>query len=419
MLPTREHDVVIVGGGPAGSAAAATLAMRGRDVVVLERTAFPRYSVGESLLPYCWWTLQRIGALEAVSGAGFQAKHSVRFVTAAGELSKPFTFTDHLKHEAAITWQVERATFDQILLDNARAQGAEVRLETRATALIEEDGRVRGVRAVGPDGVESVVRARLTIDASGRDGFVRGLRRWRRPEPALQRLAYWTYYEGVELEEGIHRGATTIVQLPEDGWFWFIPQSGGKVSVGVVALPEVLHKHSRDPEVVWAEQTALNPWLVERLATGTRCDKLRVTSDYSFRSEVCADDGLVLTGDAFAFLDPVFSSGVFLALRTGEEAALAADAALERGAVSASDFEAYGEWACSAIEAMRALVFSFYDPHFSMGTLMRARPDLRGDVTDLLIGNLSRDFGALYTALSEHGNCPPPLSYGRARASVA
>lgn len=415
MSAVHEHEVIVVGGGPAGAAAAATLARLGRDVVLIDRHQFPRYSVGESLLPYAWWTLDRIGALEAVSKAGFQAKHSVRFVSANGEMSRPFSFTDHLDHPAAATWQVERSAFDQLLLDNARAQGAVVREQTRGTALIEEQGRVCGVVAEGPDG-QVTLRAPITIDASGRDGFVRTLRRWRNPEPALQRLSYWTYYEGVALEEGLHRGATTIVQLPEDGWFWFFPMGDGRVSVGVVALKEVLFKNSRDPETVWAEQIALNPWLAAQLATGARCDGLRVTTDYSFRSEFCADAGVVLAGDAFAFLDPVFSSGVFLALRTGEEAALAAHAALQAGEVGPEAFAAYGEWACGAIEAMRALVFSFYEPKFSMGKLMRARPDLRGDVTDLLIGNLERDFRELFAALAEHGSRPPSIPYGRAKA---
>ncbi|MCB9681699.1 MAG: tryptophan 7-halogenase [Alphaproteobacteria bacterium] len=412
----REWDVdaIVVGGGPAGSAAAAMLARAGRSVVVVERSRFPRYHVGESLLPYAWWTLDRIGALDKVRAAGFQSKRSVSFVTADGMQSRPFHFTEHLDHEAASTWQVERSVFDRLLLDHAAEQGAVVLSETLATGLIEQDGRVVGITARGPDG-DHVVRAPWTIDASGRDGFVRTLRGWRQPEKALDRISLWTYYEGVELSDEL-ASATTIVQAPGDGWFWFIPMAGGVTSVGIVARRDVLFGGERDKAKAWEAAIARHPWLSERLA-GARCvGSLDVTTDYSYRSTYCADDGVVLAGDAFAFLDPVFSSGVFLALRTGEEAAAGVLAALDAGRVDAGAFEAYGEWVCRGIEAMRALVFSFYDPGFSMGTMVRAHPELKGDVTDVLIGNLFRDFDALMKGLGTFGAVPAPLAYGRARA---
>jgi flavin-dependent dehydrogenase len=418
MTDPEPLDAIVIGAGPAGATAAAVLAKRGRRVLLLERETFPRYHVGESLLPYSWWTLDRLGVLEQVAAAGFQAKYSVRFASASGRMSKPFTFTDHIEHDAARTWQVERSKFDQILVEHARAMGADVKFGTRVTGLIERDGQVIGVTAIGPDG-EHTYRALVTIDASGRDGLSRRKRAWHIPEPRLNRLAYWTYYDGVTHEEGIHRGSTTIVQLPDDGWCWFFPMGDGRTSVGVVARHDVLFRNTRDPDTVWEEQMAANPWLAEQLAGSVRHEELWITSDFSYRSEYCADDGLVLVGDAFAFLDPVFSSGVFLALRTGEEAAIAVDAALTTGNVDASAFEAYGEWACAGIEAMRALVFSFYDPDFSMGRLMRSRPDLRGDVTDLLIGNIFRDYDKLFRALAEHGHLPDALNHGRAKVSVA
>jgi flavin-dependent dehydrogenase len=412
-----EHaDVVVIGGGPAGSAAAATLARRGRRVVVLEKSRFPRYHIGESLLPYAWWTLERLGALDAVKSRAFQAKYSVRFVTPDGRESQPFTFSDHLDHEAAGTWQVERATFDALLLDHARESGAVVHAQTPVTGVIEEGGRVVGVRGRGPGG-PITVRAPITIDASGRDGVVRTLRGWRRAEPSLQRMALWTYYEGIPREAGIHEGATTVVSIPGGGWFWYIPMRDDQISVGVVAKADDLFAHTKDPEAAFAQAVALNPWLAARVAEGRQVGGVAATADYSYRSTYCAEDGVVLVGDAFAFLDPVFSSGVFLALRTGEEAAIAADAALRDGDTSAAAFAAYGAWACAGIEAMRALVFSFYDPQFSMAKLVRAHPELKGDVTDLLIGNLFRDYTALVGALSEVGTVPAPLPYGGARVT--
>ncbi|MCB9664635.1 MAG: tryptophan 7-halogenase [Alphaproteobacteria bacterium] len=413
-MGSEQHvDAIVVGGGPAGSTAAAVLARAGRSVAVLERARFPREHIGESLLPHVWYTLDRIGAVDLVAKAGFQRKHSVRFVSADGRMSRPFLFQEHKDHPSSQTWQVERATFDRLLLEHAEASGAVVHQGTRAKALIEEDGRVVGVRAEGPDGPLEL-RAPWTIDASGRDGFVRTLRGWRNREEALERLSYWTYYRGIEVDPQTAH-ATTVVQVPEDGWFWFFPMGDGRLSVGVVARREVLHRHGKDPATVWEEVIKLNPWLAERLQGGERVAPIEVTSDYSYRSTYSADDGVVLTGDAFAFLDPVFSSGVFLAVRTGEEAARGVLSALDDGRTDAGVFAAYGEWVCRGIEAMRSLVFSFYDPDFSMGALVRAHPELHGDVTDLLIGDLFRDYADLQQALAELGTVPPVLGYGGAR----
>ena len=240
-------------------------------------------------------------------------------------------------------------------------------------------------------------------------------RGWSVPEPYLQRVALWSYYEGMERAEGVHEGATTVVSLPGDGWAWHIPMRGDKVSVGVVARADALGMAGRTLDAVWDDAVASNPWLADRVARGRRVDGVGVTRDYSYRARWCADDGLVLCGDAFAFLDPVFSSGVLLALRSGEEAALSVGRALDAGRADAAAFADYGEWLCQAIERMRALVWSFYDPGFSMAQLMRAHPDLRGDVTDLLIGNLFREYDELLGALAGFGVVPPIIAHGRAR----
>lgn len=414
---SADLDVVVVGGGPAGSAAAITLAHAGRRVTLVEQARFPRYHIGESLLPHCWHTLDRLGVREQVEQAGFQSKRSVAFVTPQGKLSRPFRFDEHLDHPAARTWQVDRARFDALLLDHAARSGVRVLSQTRATGLVEHGGQVSGIHARGPDG-PLTLHAPWTLDASGRDGFVRTLRRWRHPEPALQRLALWTYYEGADLP-GALAEATTIVQLPDEGWAWLIPMPGGRLSVGIVAHREAWEGNARDRQAAWDTMIPRNPWLAARLEGAKQVEPIDLTTDYSYRSAHCADNGVVLAGDAFAFLDPVFSSGVFLALRTGEEAARAVHGALNVDRTDAAAMQAYGEWVCEGIEAMRALVFSFYDPEFSMGQLVREHPELRGDVTDVLIGHLFKDHTPLRDALRRLGTVPDPLPYGRARTPEA
>ena len=406
------YDVIVIGAGPAGSTAAAVLAEKGRRVIALEREKFPRYHVGESLIPYTYFPLERIGMIDKLKASSFTCKHSVQFVSPDGQLSAPFYFFKHLEHDAARTWQVTRADFDLMLLENAREKGAEVFEETKVTELIQ-NGAVQGVRAVGKSGESLELRAPITIDATGRDAFAMLRNKWRVRDPKLNKIAIWTYYKGAMRDPGIDEGATTVAYVPDKGWFWYIPLADDIVSVGIVAEKDYLYSGSRDLAAIFQREIAKNAWIEEHLAQGEQVGQYWVTGEFSYRSKHCAADGLVLIGDAFAFLDPVFSSGVFLALRSGELAADAADAALEAGDYSAAQFTEYGEGMRHGLEAMRRLVYSFYDQGFSFGEFAKQHPHLRGDLTDCLIGNLERDFEPMFEAIGKFAAVPAPLEHGR------
>ena len=408
------YDAIVVGGGPAGSAAATVLAMNGRRVAVLEREKFPRYHIGESMIPFCYFTLARLGMVEKMQKSHYPKKYSVQFVSGNGKASTPFYFHKHLDHPASQTWQVVRSEFDHLLMNNAREKGAHVFEETTVRELIQEDDAIQGVRAVSKDGSTKEFRAPVTIDASGRDALAVTRNRWKIRDPYLNKIALWTYYKGAVRDPGVDEGATTVAYLPEKGWFWYIPWPNDIVSVGVVAEKDYLFGGAtRDLGEIFQREVKNNVWIEEHLAPGARCDDYRTTGEYSYRSEYCAANGLVLCGDAFAFLDPVFSSGLFLALRSGEMAGDAVEAALQAKDYSAGQFADYGTHLCKSIEGMRKLVYAFYDHNFSFGDLIKAHPNVRPALTDCLIGHLTRDFEALFTNVAEFAKVPTELAHGR------
>ncbi len=418
-MSEHHYDVLVIGGGPAGSTAAALLAESGRRVLLLEKDRFPRYRVGESLMPFCYFTLERLGVLPKLVELGFTRKYSVQFVGEAGKVSKPFYFFQHYKHPSSTTWQVLRSEFDLMLLDNARRKGATVREGIRVRDLIRDgDGRTIGVRT-GDNGGASEFFAPVTIDASGRDALAQTKNQWRIRDPGLNKIALWTYYRHALRDPGLDEGSTTVAYLPGKGWFWYIPLHGDYVSTGIVADRDYLYRDSRDPKVIFEREIGHNAWIRDHLAPGEPFGRHWTTGEYSYRARHCAADGLVLAGDAFSFLDPVFSSGVFLALKSGELAADAVNTALDAGDCSAQRFQEYGETLCQGIEAMRNLVYAFYEENFSFRELIMNHPDVQGDLTDCLIGDLFKDFGRLFEAVGTFARPPEALEHGLPKTTTS
>lgn len=417
---TPNYDILIIGGGPAGSSTATILAEHGHRVLVLEREKFPRYHVGESLIPFTFGPLERLGMIPRMKKSHFMKKYSVSFVQPDGRRSQPFYFhTRYDKETIAQTWQVLRSEFDEMLLNNARDRGAEVREETAVTRLLKDDsGRVIGVEVCGKDGRAESLFARLVIDASGKEAFASNREGWRIGDPYLNKVAVWTYYKGSKREPDIDEGATTIAFVPEKGWFWHIPQHNDMVSVGLVAEGKYLTRGGvRDPETMFQREIGENRWIQEHLASGTCTGEYWLTSEYSRHSKYGASPGLLLVGDAFAFLDPVFSSGVMLALKSGVLAGDAVHAALQANDLSPERFADYGRMLRQGVESMRKLVYAFYDPNFSFKDVVMRYPEAGAELTDCLSGDLDKDYTPLWNRIREFVELPEDLPYGLPKAA--
>jgi flavin-dependent dehydrogenase len=254
-----------------------------------------------------------------------------------------------------------------------------------------EGDRAVGVRIQKEDGVAEEVRAKVVVDASGQSTMLQNRFKLRRWDPELNKGAIWTYWEGAYRDVGKDEGATLVIQTPDkQGWFWYIPLPNDVMSIGIVASFEYLFKGRGSHEQVYLEEVERCPTVKERVATAKRVTGFFATKDYSYRSKEVAGNGWVLVGDAFGFLDPLYSSGVLLALKSGELAADAIAEGLSRNDVSAAQLGKWGETFSRGVDRMRRLVCEYYDG-FSFGKFVKNYPHLKNTVTDLLIGDLFTD----------------------------
>jgi flavin-dependent dehydrogenase len=308
----QECEVLIIGGGPAGSTVAALLAEKGRRVVLLEKARHPRFHIGESLLPLNLPLLARLGVLDQVREIGI-VKFGAEFNDSRPNGTTTFYFADALDKSHPYAYQVRRAEFDHLLLQNAAAKGAEVLEGVRVTDVRLDGDRPSLVSAQDDQGIEQSWQARFLVDASGRDTFLSKRLQFKQKSPRHQSAAIFSHFKDVIRRDGKDAGNISIAWFPY-GWFWMIPLRDGSMSVGAVCWPEYLKQRKCSPEDYLWQTIALCPAVQERMTQATMIAPARATGNYSYFSSRMYGDGFLLVGDAYAFVDPVFSSGVLLAM---------------------------------------------------------------------------------------------------------
>jgi flavin-dependent dehydrogenase len=383
------YDVAIIGGGPAGSTAACLLAQAGRRVVVLEREKFPRFHIGESLLPYSMPAFDRMGVRETLDRTA-QPKHGAEIITACGTRHLRFHFRNgfQLKHHRS--YQVERSTFDKLLLDNAATHGAEVREETPVAGVdFDEEGVT--VRLANPGG--GTIRARYVIDASGRNTVIGQQQRLKQSYPNLQKFSVFAHYENVRREPGEDGCTLTRMIRSKDRWFWVIPLSDTKTSIGVVTDTATFKAMRLSPEEALASSFREQPHFQEILEGARRVSPVYSTGDYSYRNTRLVGPRWMLAGDAAGFIDPVFSTGVFLAIASGEQTADAIHAALEKPSRAPKLFALYEKRLNRVMDLYLKFVTAWYQHEFiEVISHPTARFQLPAAVNAVLAGNINGGF---------------------------
>ncbi len=357
-----QYDVVIIGGGPAGSTAAIYLARAGKRVLILEKEHFPRFHIGESLLPYNMPIFEEMGVLPALQAADFMPKKGGRFSLARGDQENAITFAEGRFTEEPVAMQVERSVFDKILLDHARESGVEVRegWMVESYAISEQDG----VTVTASSEYEETFQASFLLDASGLVNFTANREKLRQYYPNLQKIAIYGHFTGVDFSQHERQKTETHIACFGDSWFWIIPFSEKKVSIGLVLDRSAVKESGLTTEQIFQNAIDSSPNVSQMMLNSARIGALHVTSDYSYSNDKLVGPRLVRIGDAVGFLDPVFSSGVYLACVTARAGAQSVIDALDSSKALSPSMKAYEKQTRCNLKRYREIIELFYDRSF-------------------------------------------------------
>jgi len=389
MIANRSYDCLVIGAGPGGSSAAAVVAEQGHSTLLVERDKMPRFHVGESLMPEAYWIFERLGILNELDRAGFTRKNGVQFVSHNDKETKPFIFAEHDDRPSNVSWHVQRAEFDQLLYDTAFNRGATCSDETRVLDIDIRKKSPHRVTLQTSNGKEHDVTAKVIIDASGQSTMLAERLKLKEYYPNLRKAAIWGYFDGAVRAGGSNPEVTCILHTEsKDAWFWFIPLGDGSVSVGLVADNDFLLKRGGSPQQTFETEIKNCPGIQRRLIDATQRGKFNVAKEFSYKTTEQAGDGWVLVGDAGGFIDPIYSSGVFLALKSGVMAGEAVAEGLHNGDTSKKQLGRWTREYAGGVNWIKKLVEVFYTREFSFGAFMKAHPQHGENVTNLLTGRV-------------------------------
>jgi FADH2-dependent halogenase len=381
-------DALIIGGGPGGSTAASFLAQAGCRVLLLEKEFFPRFHIGESLLPYNRGIFREMGVLPKLEAAGLIKKTGAQFHLGNGTGSLFLVFRNGQFTRHAEAFQVERASFDHLLLKHAQECGAEVREGWTVTKFSTAPGNVT-VDARAPDGKAVSLRARFLIDASGRGNLTGNQEGLRTIHPRLKKLAVFGHFSGVALDAGEKAGDTVIVRL-QNKWFWIIPLSAEKTSVGCVLDKDEFTAADGTPEQIFTRIWNSSPVLRERMKNARLVNPVQTTSDFSYRNRRLVGHRLLRVGDAAGFMDPIFSAGVYLAMHSGQLAAELVNASVKAGDDGAARLKRYERRVNRSMGIYWEMVEGYYTtPFIELFMQPRDKFKLPSAITALLAGELA------------------------------
>jgi len=351
------YDVAIIGGGPAGSTAATLLAKASRRVIVLEREKFPRFHIGESLLPFSTQAFDRLGVREKLDRT-FLPKFGGEIVAACGTKGVKFYFKDGFRARRDRAYQVTRSEFDKLLLEHSRENGAEVREETEVKKIAFEEDRVK-IDIETSDGVRSIIESRYLLDCSGRQTTLGNFFKLKKSYDHLQKFSVFAHYENVDRAEGIDG---TLIRMVRglDRWFWMIPLTPTRMSIGVVMDTTTYRAMKLPAEAALEKCIGEQPMVLERMTRAERVSPVYSAGDYSYRNARLFGDRWLLAGDAAGFIDPVFSSGVFLAIMSAEKAADALDEILSDESKKRRLFKDYSRRVNYVMDVYLTFVTSWY-----------------------------------------------------------